>query len=57
MKKLVRRERADNDISVALDYYIANAPEYVLSFIDALEKAYQHIQVSLKFETFNNEQQ
>lgn len=44
MKRLVRRARADADISAALDYYITNAPEYALSFIDALEQAYQQIQ-------------
>lgn len=44
MKKLVRRALADADILAALDYYVANAPEYALSFLDALEHAYQHIQ-------------
>lgn len=44
MKKLVRRALADADVSAALDYYITNAPEYALDFIDALEQAYQHIQ-------------
>ena len=44
MKKLVRRALADVDIITALDYYIANAPEYALAFIDDVEEAYQHIQ-------------
>lgn len=44
MKKLVRRALADVDIITALDYYIANAPEYTLAFIDDVEEAYQHIQ-------------
>ena len=49
MKKLVRRALADTDILAALDYYIANAPEYALSFLDALEHTYQHIQISKNF--------
>ena len=44
MKKLVRRSLADSDILSALDYYLENAPEYALAFIDDLEHAYQHIQ-------------
>ncbi len=44
MKKLVRRALADVDVIAALDYYIANAPEYVLAFIDGIEEAYQYIQ-------------
>ena len=44
MKKLVHRALADADISAALDYYVTNAPESTLAFIDALEHAYQHIQ-------------
>lgn len=44
MKKLVRRSIADADVLSALEYYIENAPEYALSFIDDLEHAYQHIQ-------------
>ncbi len=44
MKKLVRRALADVDVMAALDYYIANAPEYALAFIDDIEAAYQHIQ-------------
>ena len=43
MKKLVIRALADADILSALDYYIANAPEYALAFIDDVEEAYQHI--------------
>lgn len=44
MKHLVRRERADQDVQEAIDYYLQNAPEYVLAFVDALEQAYRHIQ-------------
>ena len=44
MKKLVKRALADADILAALDYYITNAPEYALAFIDAVEQAFQHIQ-------------
>ena len=44
MKKLIRRGLADADILTALEYYIANAPEYALAFIDDVEEAYQHIQ-------------
>ncbi len=43
MKKLIRRALADADILAALEYYMANAPEYTLAFIDDVEKAYQHI--------------
>ena len=43
MKKLVRRAIADADVLSALQYYISNAPEYALSFIDDLEQAYEHI--------------
>jgi toxin ParE1/3/4 len=44
MKKLIRRALADADILTALEYYIANAPEYALAFINDVEEAYQHIQ-------------
>jgi toxin ParE1/3/4 len=44
MKKLVRRSVADTDVLSALDYYLEHAPEYVLDFIDDLERAYRHIQ-------------
>lgn len=44
MKKLVRRSVADADVLAALDYYVKNAPEYALAFIDDLERAYHHIQ-------------
>jgi toxin ParE1/3/4 len=44
MKKLIRRALADADILIALEYYIANAPEYALAFIDDVVEAYQHIQ-------------
>ena len=44
MKKIVRRSIADADVLSALDYYIETAPDYALSFIDDLERAYEHIQ-------------
>ncbi|MFA7242130.1 MAG: type II toxin-antitoxin system RelE/ParE family toxin [Sulfuricellaceae bacterium] len=44
MKPLVRRERADRDVQDAVDYYLQNAPEYALAFVNALEQAYRHIQ-------------
>lgn len=44
MKPLVRRRRADRDVQEAVDYYLQNAPEYALAFIDALEQAYRRIQ-------------
>ena len=44
MKKIVRRSIADADVLSALEYYIETAPEYALSFIDDLERAYEHIQ-------------
>ncbi len=44
MKKLVKRALADEDIFDALNYYIANVPEYSLALIDDIELAFQHIQ-------------
>jgi toxin ParE1/3/4 len=44
MKRIVRRALADTDILVALDYYIANAPEYMHAFIDDIEHTMLHIQ-------------
>jgi toxin ParE1/3/4 len=44
MKPLVRRAIADADVLAALDYYVLNAPEYALAFVDSLQQAYQHIQ-------------
>ena len=44
MKPLIRRERADLDVQEVVDYYLQNAPEYALAFVDALEQAYRHIQ-------------
>jgi toxin ParE1/3/4 len=44
MKKLILRALADADILTALEYYIANAPEYAMAFIDDIEETYQHIQ-------------
>ena len=44
MKLLVRRERADLDVQEAVDYYLLNAPEQALAFVEALEQAYRHVQ-------------
>ena len=44
MKPLVRLEQADLDVEQALDYYFVEAPRIAMSFLDALEKAYLHIQ-------------
>jgi len=44
MKRLLRRALADKDVVSATDYYLSHAPEYVHSFIDALQQAYRHIQ-------------
>ena len=44
MKTLVRLEQADLDVEQALDYYLVEASHMALSFLDALEKAYSHIQ-------------
>ncbi len=43
MKKLVHRAIADTDVLSALEYYLTTAPEYASSFIDDLERAYEHI--------------
>ena len=51
MKPLIRRERADQDVREAIDYYLQNAPESALPFIDELEKAYRHIQRQLGSES------
>ena len=44
MKPLARLEQADVDVEQALDFYVVEAPHVALSFLDALEKAYSHIQ-------------
>jgi toxin ParE1/3/4 len=44
MKPLIRRARADLDVEEAIAYYLENAPEVTLAFVDALEQAYRHIQ-------------
>ena len=44
MKPLVRLLQADLDVEEALACYAAEAPHMELSFLDALEKAYLHIQ-------------
>lgn len=43
-KAVVPRERAEQDVDEAIDYYLSeNAPEAALGFIDALEQEYVHI--------------
>lgn len=44
MKPLARHERADVDVLEAVEYYLQNAPEVTLAFIDALEQTYRNIQ-------------
>ena len=44
MKPLVRHERADRDVLEAVEYYLQNAPEVTLAFIDSLEQTYRYIQ-------------
>ena len=44
MKPLVRLEQADLDVNQSLDHYLANEPHVASRFLDALEKAYVHIQ-------------
>ena len=43
-KPLIRLERADRDVLAALDYYLLEAPDYAEPFLEALEKAFRHIQ-------------
>ena len=43
-KPVVARELANRDVDEAIAYYLAEASDQVaLGFIDALERAYQHI--------------
>ena len=44
MKPLVRLLQADLGVELALAYYLAEEPHMELGFLDALEKAYLHIQ-------------
>ena len=44
MKPLVRLLQADLDVEEALGFYADEAPHMELRFLDALEKAYSHIQ-------------
>ena len=44
MKRLVRLKQADLDVDQVLAYHAAEAPHMELAFLDALEKAYSHIQ-------------
>ena len=44
MKPLVRRERVDQDIQEAIEYYLEQSPEAALGFIDDLEQAFRRIQ-------------
>jgi toxin ParE1/3/4 len=43
MKPLLRRAEADTDVTEAIDYYLLEAPNAALRFVDALENAYRHI--------------
>lgn len=43
-KPVILRTRADRDTQEAVDYYLCEASETVaLAFVDALERAFQHI--------------
>lgn len=44
MKPLVRLVKADTDVEDALSHYLREAPHMAGAFIDALERAYRHIQ-------------
>lgn len=44
MKPLLRRERADQDVGEAIDYYLQESPQAAFDFVDELERAYRHIQ-------------
>ena len=44
MKPLIRHDRADRDVLEAVDYYVQNAPEMTLAFVDSLEQTYRYIQ-------------
>lgn len=44
MKPLLHRQRAEQDVADAIDYYLGESPELALRFVDALEQAYRHIQ-------------
>lgn len=46
MKRLVRLAKADSDVEEAIGFYMREAPQVADSFIDALERAYRHIQRS-----------
>jgi toxin ParE1/3/4 len=43
-KPVIARERAEQDVDEAIDYYLSeDAPDAALGFIDALEQAYRYI--------------
>ena len=44
MKPLLRRARADEDVLDAVSYYLEHSPAAALRFVDALERAYGHIE-------------
>lgn len=46
IKPALRSTQARLDIEAALDYYALQAPPMVASFVDALERAVAHIQLS-----------
>lgn len=43
MKPIVRRAQVDSDLQQVIEYYQEHAPECTGSFIDAIQKAFQHI--------------
>ena len=46
LKPAVLRERADQDVQEALDYYLAEGAQQAASgFVDALERALRHIEL------------
>ncbi len=44
MKPVQRRAAADRDIAEAVAYYVREAPEVVMPFLDGLQRSYQRIQ-------------
>ena len=43
VKPLIRRTRADIDVTEAIDHYLIESSATALRFVDALEAAYEHI--------------
>ena len=42
-KPLIRRTRADADVTEAIDHYLVESRTAAIRFVDALEAAYEHI--------------